>query len=621
MLSHRPNLDAAFLAAQMPRHWQPWLQAQRGTGSMEEVAPEAQSLLNYYLSQVAAPDLPLIESKPPIVEDARLALRNTKTPPLARELVYTELKKRANAQFPPLTVARILDGRDGTILQGTATVPGALTREAWDKFMRMAIEEASRGEIKGDDWVLAVSVQGTPEKDGNAEKNRAELEALYREDYAEVWTEFLEGLSIAANPGDIAQAAKMLERLGDPKNSPLKAVLQRAAYETSWDNPGQLTRTVTDARQTLISRTAGLAGQGTGAPPNTQQDVRYGPLGKQFAHLNRIADSSPQATPLLTGYLERLARLRGQIAPVAGSNDPAPAALRLILSTLNGSGSEFADALQYVDGTLLAGIDDEYLLDALRPLFALPLTLSYTTLLPPVEEALNEAWQDGVYEQWQNLANKFPFSSNAQNEARIGEINRFIGPGGIVSKFIDQNLNGLIVKRGGQITPRTWAGLGVRFNTAFMNRLERMTALGNAIARDGASESSRFELRPVPTPGLTEIMVEIDGQILRYRMGPQQWQAFSWPGNDGEGARVQVVFFDGTSMTVINQPGRMGLMRMFSNSARSLDASMGVGQLEWRFRGQEGAQAIKLDFRMVSGLNPMLLSSLGQGELPRRITQ
>jgi type VI secretion system protein ImpL len=616
MLSTRPHLDAAFLATQVPQHWRGWLESQRGIAAMEDIEPAALGLLGYYLTQIAAPDLPLIEGRPPVIEDARLALRSAKTPLPARELVYEELKKRANARFPALTVARILEGKDGTVLGGTAIVPGALTREAWEKYMRFAIAEASLGEIKGDDWVLAVTVPSDPAKDGDANKNRIELEALYRQDYAEAWTDFLEGLTIAANPGSIAQASRMLERLGDPRNSPLKLVLQRAAYETSWDNPGQLSQSVTDTRQTLLSRT-GLAG----TPPNAQQNIRYGVLGRQFMFLNRIADSDPQSTPLLAGYLDHILKLKGQLAPAVSSNDQSPAALRLMLATLSGSGSGFVDTMQYVDNTLLTSVEDEEIRAALRQLFARSLILSYATLLPPVEEALNEAWQSEVYGQWQGLADKFPFSNNAQHEARIGEIVRFIGPGGTINKFIDEKLSGLIVKRGGQLIPRTWSEVGVRFNTAFIGRLERMTALGGALAQEGTSEASRFELRPVPIPGISDIIIEIDGQLLRYRMGPQFWQPFNWPGNDSEGARIQVVAFNGTTTTVTNRPGRMGLMRMFGDSARSLDASMNAGQIEWRFRGQDGTQSVKLDFRMVSGLNPMLLSSLGQGDLPRRITQ
>lgn len=628
MLADRPRMDAPFLNEQMPHHWHPWLATQRGSSNMEEIEANANSLLKYYLSQVKvqANDLPLIETNLNTVETARVAIRTQSpgdadvTPAGAIQLVYEEIIKNANARFPALTVARILEGRDGNVITGSETVPGALTSDAWKNYVRDEIDKASRGEIKGDDWVLAIAARAESAIGGDTNKNRAELLAKYRGAYADAWNDFLDGISIAANPGDTTQATRMLERLADANNSPLKIVLQRAARETSWDNPGQIAQSVSGAQQNLSKKTSVLLGTGSPTtPPKAQQNMRYGELGKQFAALNRISDIDSQASPILAGYLGHLSALRGQLAPIASNSAPAPAAQRLMLATLNGSGSEFANTLQYIDGTMLAGIEDDDEREVLRQLFARPLFLSYTTLLPPVEEAINEAWQSEVYGQWQNLADKYPFNKNAQSEARTGEITRFIGPGGTIEKFISDNLNDLLVKRGGQFVPREWANLGIRFNPSFLERLARMIAMGKALEGSGG-DTSRFDLRPVPTAGLTDITIEIDGQILIYRMGPQQWQSFTWPGASSEGARIEVTAFDGTTSTISKHPGRMGMMRMFGESARSLGESMTSGQLEWRFRGRDGSKSVKLDFRMSSGLNPMLFTSLSQGDLPRRIT-
>ena len=122
----------------------------------------------------------------------------------------------------------------------------------------------------------------------------------------------------------------------------------------------------------------------------------------------------------------------------------------------------------------------------------------------------------------------------------------------------------------------------------------------------------------MPTPGLSEITLEIDGQRLRYRMGPQLWQKFRWPG-DEEGARIQAVAFNGATVTVAEQPGRMGLVRLFSQSVRELDPRMSSGQLLWRIERLGEAREVKFNFRMSSGLNPLTLSALGQAGLPARV--
>ncbi|MDR3087619.1 MAG: hypothetical protein LBU45_06680, partial [Azoarcus sp.] len=625
MLGERARLEADWLSEQMPRYWHAWLEANRGENNIEEIETEARQVVAFYVSQLKAPDLPLIGTDPLVIENVRLALRSAKAQrPKANEIVYNEIKARANARFPVMTVTRILEGKDAGIVTGTATIEGIFTRDAYEKYVRQAIDEASRGEIKGDDWVLATgAVHETPDKNADVDKKRAELEAIYREDYGDAWLEFLQGLTIVANPGDVAQAERLLERLADPHSSPLKIVLQRIAYETAWDNPPPLSTTVDGARQAVITRANNLIGSRAATQiPVPRQDSHYGELGQQFAPLAAVvADNGKTgAAPLMAGYQGHLANLKGQFNLIAASDDQATASRKLIQATLDGSGSEFVETLQYIDNTLLAAVEDQDFKDILRPLLASPLTKSYATLLPPVEQELDDVWGE-VYEQWQTLSEKYPFS-NARSEASLGEITRFIKPGGTLEKFVGEHMNGLVTKRGGQFVPRFWSELGVRVNPSFLTGVERLFTLGRALSRDGG-ESSRFELRPTPTPGLSEITLEIDGQSLRYRNGPQPWQTFNWPGDDAhaQGARIQVVAFDGTASTVSSQTGRMGLMRMIGESTRIYDQNMSTGQMTWRFNGPKGANSVKFDFRMMSGLNLLQLTALSRIDLPRRITQ
>ena len=621
LADERKHLDADFLAEQMPRYWRAWLEAKRGATSMNEIDVEVQQLVSFYLSQlqIQAPDVPLIENKPPLVEEARHVLRNTGVKRPAKELVYNDLKGRANSRFPAVSVSRILDGRDEGLVTGAFTVLGAFTRDAHDKFMQEAITEASRGEIKGDDWVLASTTHDSSATGADVNRNRAEIEKLYRDDYVNAWMKFLQGLAVSHRPGDIAQAAKMLERLADSQNSPIKLILQRVVYEASWDNPAQIASAVQGAREKITDAGLGRSRVLSRAPDIRSLDNRYGPLGLKFAPLDAILDGEKQGTQLLASYLERLGRLKGQLNPIASSDDQPTVALKLIQNTLNGSGSEFAETMQFIDNTLLSAVREQAFKDILRPLLTAPLFKSYATLLLPVEQSLEESWKSEVYEQWTSLANKYPFSSTSQSEARFNEISALVGRGGTVDKYIEEYLNGLVIRRGGQLVPRAWAEMGVRFNPQFLSSVARLVS---GSPPPTVNEPSRFELRAVPTPGLSEFTVEIDGQTLRYRNGPQPWQSFNWPGGgEAQGARIQAIANNGIPSTVIDKPGRMGLVRMFGASTRTFDTNMNTGQMEWRFEGPNGPQSVKLDFRMTGGANPMLLIGLGRVDLPSRITQ
>ncbi|WP_432732483.1 type VI secretion system membrane subunit TssM [Jeongeupia wiesaeckerbachi] len=614
MLHDKVRMDEAHLSDQLPRYWRPWLEQQRSNRPLEDINPLAERIVAFYVSQIKEPDLPTIDNSAETVSSSREVLRGSLRRLSAKERVYNELKARGNTRFQPLTVARILNGKDGDIVAGSYMVPGAFTREAWDKYMRGAIDEASRGEIKSDDWVLAASLQDNLGRDGDLEKNRSELEALYRADYAREWKKFLQGVAVK-DFADLNQAAAGMTRLADPQTSPVKLIIARAAFETAWDNPSELSSKLENAKQSVLEKTTSLINGS--AQPQAAQPGQKGVVGGQFVAVAKLNEGSPAP---INGYLDQLGKLKGKLVQIASTDDQGGGARQLVQATLNGTGSELADTLQYVDNTMLGTADSETR-EVVRPLLVRPLIQTYAVLLPPVERDLNQAWDKEVYAQWKTLSAKYPFS-DSQAEAPLGDIAKFVKPNdGTLDKFVDKYLNGLVLKKGDALVPRTWANLGIRFQPAFLSGAARLGDAGATLTQDGSD--AKFELQPVPTSGLSEIVVEIDGQTLRYRNGPQPWQSFSWP-NPGasQGARIQVVAFNGASAVVANQQGRMGWTKLLAQ-AHVERSDNNSGTLSWSIRkGAAGdAEVVRVNYRMVSGPNPLQLSSLRKLSLPERITQ
>jgi type VI secretion system protein ImpL len=291
-----------------------------------------------------------------------------------------------------------------------------------------------------------------------------------------------------------------------------------------------------------------------------------------------------------------------------------------MVATLSGTGSELADGLQYVDGTLLASAHEETR-DIVRPLLVRPLIQTYATLIPPVEQDINQAWEREAYGQWKGLASKYPFADSS-NEAPVSDIAKFVKPsGGTLTKFNEKYLNGLVQRNGDAFTPRTWANLGVRFNPAFLSGASRLSAVGGSVLREEGE--TKFELQPVPTPGVSEILIEVDGQTVLYRNGPQPWAHFNWPSqSSNQGARIQVVFFNGATVQVAHFPGRLGLMRLL-RSGRVSNPTAPVTQIVWPVKASAGnaGSDVRVNFRMVSGSNPLMLSSLRHLALPGKVTQ
>ena len=630
MLQQKERMEVSHLSDQIPKYWRSWLEANKGQGSSDEINRLAQRVVAFYVSQIGEPDLPLIENRADLVASSREVLRGAMHKLSAKERVYNELKARANTQFAPMTVGRILNNSDLNVVAGSYAVPGAFTREAWDKYFRDSILEASKGEVKGDDWVLAATTNDNLGNEGDVERNRIELEALYRADYAREWKKFLQGVAIQEF-GSLENTAQALGKLSDAQNSAIKLILVKAAYETAWDNPSQLSKSIGSAKNSVIERTEKLI-LGN-ASSQTQNAAQLGEVGSKFAALSAITKAGEGGRMPLSAYLDMLTKLKGKIAQIAAGNEADGAARQLMQATLNGSGSELAEALALVDGVLLANASEETK-EIVRPLLVRPLMQTYAALIPPVEKEINHAWQAEVLVSWRALSNKYPFADSS-NEAPMADIAKFLKPReGVLSKFIDKELAGLVTRRGDTLTPRTWANLGVSFSPAFLGGAARLSAAGNAVLQEG--EGAKFELQPIPTPGLSETLIEIDGQVLRYRNGPQPWTSFTWPNPaspNAQGARIQAVSFAGVSTSVANFNGRLGLMRLLAQAKADNPANPTV-QLEWHFKanragaerasanpsGDANSEVVRFNFRMVNGANPLSLSGLRRLGLPEKIT-
>lgn len=629
LMLHLPErMEASHLTDQLPRHWRAWLEANRGEYAMADISRMAERTVAFYVSQEKEPDLPVIENRDDLVAQVRGHLRGEVALLSPLERIYSELKAQGNTRFAPMTVARILNNKDMDLVGASVAVAGSFTREAWDSYFREAIAEAAVGNFKGTDWVMATSLQDNLDQLGSIEERQQKLMALYQADYAKEWEKFLQGVAVHGF-SDLDRAAIALGRFADAQNSPIKLILVRAAFETSWDSPSELNKTLNKAKKSIIDKTNDLLGTGQG--PRTYQGSQLGPVGSRFAPIAELAAAPGGGRPPIDAYLDALGKIRSRLSNISASGDVGNGARLLLQSTLAGSGSELADGLQFIDTALLGRMGDASK-ETVRPLLVRPLIETFAAVVPRAQEELDRIWQQQVYTQWTSLANKYPFADSS-NEAPMSDIARFLKPGdGTLAKFVDKDLGPVVVRRGDTLVAKTWGGQGIGLGPTFLDSISRLTSAGSALLQDG--ESCRFELQPVPTPGLTDILLEVDGQRLLYRMGPQTWIPLSWPGqSSAQGARLQVTSFVGATAQIHNFQGRLGLLRLL-DQARVENPKGATSALEWRFkvgpsfssRTPSGStreefypQGIRFNFRMVGGANPLDIYTLRHRSLPQRV--
>jgi type VI secretion system protein ImpL len=606
MLADKSHAEPGHLNDQLTRYWRVWLQANRGGMAKEQMIRSAERLMTFHLAHIQDPAWPQITPKLSLLDTARENLRRVVRGTPARERVYADIRTRAGTRFPAVTVARIVGEQDQGLVVGSAAVPGAFTRDAWEKFVLGAIRDASNRELQSTDWVLKSVAKDDLTLEGSPEQIQKTLIDLYKADYAKEWSKFVQGVTIADLNGFEASVQAM-NRLGDPQTSPLAKVLKTVYDETSWDDPGQarvnqaklkrglmgwfrevvLRQAPSDARQ--------LADAVGPLPAGVPGAAAAGPVGREFAGVARLVGIKEKDASLMTGYLDALSKLRSRLNQLKNQGDPGPGAKQLMQQTLEGNGSELADALKYVDEQMLTGMTDAQK-QMLRPLLVRPLVQTFAMIVLPSESEINKTWQAQVVEPFQkNLAGKYPFSPGASMQAGPGEIGQVFGPEGAVAKFVATTMGPLVVRRGDVLSSRTWADIGVSLTPQVVSGFPGWIAplSANGVASGGGPQTV-FQLLPMTAPGVTEYTIEIDGQQLRYRNTPPAWVNMVHPGPEGaSGAKVTAVTFDGRTVELFNEPGAQGLDKLMAAAAMK-KLQPGVGELRWTSGGTTVGVTMKL---------------------------
>ncbi|MRV74337.1 type VI secretion system membrane subunit TssM [Duganella sp. FT92W] len=615
MLGDRTRAEAGHLNDQLTRYWRAWLDANRGAMPREQLIRSAERMISFYLAQVNDTSWPTIDNKLALVDQSRDKLRRVVRGLPARERVYADVKARAATRFPSMTVARIVGDQDKDLLLGSHAVPGSFTREAWEGYVKDAFREAANGAMQSADWVLKSSSKDDLTLEGSPEQIQKSLVELYKTDYAKEWQKFMQGVTIRDLDG-FQQAAAAMNRLGDPQISPLNKVVAAVYQQTSWDNPTLVDSGIQQAqrgvaawfRETILRQTpssvqAALpAAQGQNAAQNQAQiqALPLGPVGREFAGVARLVAPKDKDASLMRGYMDLLSKLRGRINQIHNQGDAGPGAKQLMQQTLDGNGSELAEALRYVDEQMLVGMSDAQK-QALRPLLVRPLMQTFAVIVRPTEEEINKVWSAQVLTPFRrSLALKYPFATESKLEASNAEIGEIFGPSGAIAKFFDATVGPLVVRRGDTLSSRTWANMGINLvpavATSFPAWVAPLTAGGvaNAAASTAGEAQTRFELQALGATGATEFTIEIDGQALRWRGQPQPWVRMVWPNPQGvPGARITAITPEGRSVVVLNEQGHFGLKQMVDASTRK--RKDGMFELTWNNGGVSVTANLKVE--------------------------
>jgi type VI secretion system protein ImpL len=580
MMAEPQRADPAFMTPQLQHHWN----LDTGLRPGEKLDLSAQ-LMGFWARHFPAHPDWRIQPREDLVGSARqtlLAIIGVKN---SEDTIYQGILDSVGHKYPDQTLASLTAGTDTRgLFTTTATVPGVFTRQAWEGSIEAAIDDAAKHNGVEGNWVLGNTGEGQGGTAMTADALRAALRAHYFADYAEHWQDFMNGIRCEAAP-TLPAAVGQLKLIADARQSPLIALMKSLAWQ---GGAGTQQASLSDA---LVTKAQNLFSKKDDAPQAAQAaaagplDASFGPVIKLVGQAggNRAPASGSDLS--MERFTERVTSVRLKLQQISDSADPDDQARQIAQALFQGKGSELSDTLSYAQ--LVSASLGEQWAGMGSALFVQPIEQATQTVLRPAQASLNDAWRETIVATWnRSFAGRYPFANTA-NDASLPEFARFVRPqGGLIGAFLSTQLAGALQLQGDQWVPASAgtgaAGTSRAFDPAFLKAINTLQQIAGHLLAQGEPQFS-FELKPVPTPGVTDTLLTIDAQKLHYYNQQQTWQTMTWPSSDPQTAGTRLEWQTDTAGTnrSFEFGGRWALVRMLER-AKAEPVDSATYQLTWQ---------------------------------------
>ncbi len=497
---------------------------------------------------------------------------------LDRLVSVPELKERE------LTLQGMVGG-SVTVLSARARVHGAFTRSGYDEVMKGRLDDA--GEIL-EPWVLSGDAgEGEARLKGEVE----DLRSLYFERYIREWKRFLDSVALQV-PGGLLPA---LEELTRAPRTPLAQLFQALAQNTQLGGNGEEVRKAAEGLGARVLGAVGLAGREGAArvvlasvTSGRERRIGAGDVEQAFASLVEFGYApragTGQRTPLDV-YEEQLGFMREAMQRAAEGGDPAALSAKAVEAS--------AKIQPLIDAR-----------EGWRP-FLTALLMSPVTLGRQRGEAeklgpVAQGWCGSVAPAFQKtIADRYPFARSGE-DASIADVTEFFRGGGILWGFYDSSLRPMVERSATGFTFVKTGGRPPLRDSLLMFLKRAQDVTGALFPGQGSSPSVAVSVRIRPTPNVASVLLEVDGQRVDYRNGPEEWRPVTWPGAS-PGATLRVRTADGREET-LHRDGEWGLFRLLE--AGTLRGEPGSREFSVGFNLPGLGLVVTADFRAARAETP-----------------
>ncbi|HKE46338.1 MAG TPA: type VI secretion system membrane subunit TssM [Steroidobacteraceae bacterium] len=495
----------------------------------QQMIPDAeirQRVTDHFEQLLADPDsmraLPLNAA---VIQQARTALRTASIP----VLMYSRLKlnyvgdaKRA-LRLDMVTGA----GADLALVRKSGAklsdpIPAIYTRAVFSDVNSTGKLELIQ-QFAGDSWVFGDNTFDLSQ----APRLAYQVMQIYEADYIRAWDAIIADVGLAPT-GTADQLTQVLSIVSSP-SSPLKGFLNVAADNTNLlkqddavDKAAQQVAAAAAAKAAQLSKMFG------GDQANAAQDKPGARCTAHFEPLRKLTEGPPGST--------QIDRVLGVLAQTNQALKAMGSGLGKTSSLEGMTRAGQADTLQALQ------LEAKQLPPPLNAMIAQIGGQSTTLATGAARTELQQKYNQFVRRECSELIEgRYPFDRGSAVDVPLADFGRVFGYGGVFDNFFRDNLAALVdVSR----TPWRWReGAGaIGGSASLLNQFQLVQRIREVYFKPGGQlPEVRFNVTPDALDAqASRFALDIDGQMLEYRHGPQQSRAVTWPG--GAAGQSSVVF-------------------------------------------------------------------------------
>jgi type VI secretion system protein ImpL len=524
MLHDPEHFDAQALKLYVTEDWKATLP--------RDTTPEQRDALARHLDALLArgPAVSPLAQDTALLKETQKRLASTSLP----NRIYQRLKRQGvgsgiaefnaiKAGGPATTV--VLRRASGIPL--TQGIPGVFTYDGYHKGFQSEVTGVSQQLAEEEVWVLGVApIERPAPVQGFAQSQVADqVRRIYLNDYARVWEEFIADLRVQS-PTSLPEAVQTARTLSAPDN-PLVPLLRAISRETTLSlapdlagKAGSVVRDKLEKSRTELGRLFGTQPVDVAAAPREQiesiVDNRFTALRQIVTSPGGQGPAPVDATIVLLNDIYTF--LNAADTAVKAGNPPPPSE---VPNRVKAEGARAPEPVRSMVTTLSV----------------VGSTLVYGVTRSNLSQAINS--QIGEFCR-QATSGRYPFVRNSDRDVTQEDFARLFSPNGLFDDFFQKNLQTFVdtSRRPWSFRPQAGASMG---NPGALLTFQRAAMIRETFFRGGgAVPGLRLDVMPVEMDtGITQFVLDVDGQVVKYAHGPQIPVSIQWPGPRGS-AQVRV---------------------------------------------------------------------------------